>query len=140
MFFSRRYSPPLGKGEGEKILFIRYSALVYFLIFSPFASALKERYPKSELIWLAACPYERILEGQPYIDGILHWDRRLDNKAFFQLLRRIRTMRFTRIVSLQATDRGALMALFSGVPQRFCTAGKWEFLITEGNHRTSGNV
>lgn len=132
MFFSRRYSPPLGKGEGEKILFIRYSALGDILIATPFARALKERYPKSELIWLAACPYERILEGQPYIDGILPWDRRLDNKAFFQLLRRIRAMRFTRIVSLQGTDRGALMALFSGVPQRFCTAGKWEFLYNGG--------
>lgn len=128
MLFSQPYLAPRGKGEGEKILFIRYSALGDILIATPFARALKERYPESELIWLAACPYERILEGQPYIDGILPWDRTLDNKAFFQLLCTIRAMRFTRVVSLQGTDRGALMALSSGVPQRFCTAGKWEFI------------
>ncbi len=132
MLFSQPYLPPLGKGEGEKILFIRYSALGDILLATPFARALKEKYPESELTWLAACPYEQILEGQPYINRILPWDRRLDNKVFFQLLRRIRAMRFTRIVSLQGTDRGALMTLFSGVPQRFCTAGKWEFIYNGG--------
>ena len=132
MLFSQPYLPPLGKGEGEKILFIRYSALGDILLATPFARALKEKYPESELTWLAACPYEQILEGQPYINRILPWDRRLDNKGFFQLLRRIRAMRFTRIVSLQGTDRGALMTLFSGVTQRFCTAGKWEFIYNGG--------
>lgn len=132
MFFSRRYSPPLGKGEGEKILFIRYSALGDILLATPFARALKERYSESELTWLAACPYERILEGQPYIDRLLLWDRRLDNKAFLQVIREIRKTCFTRIVSLHNSDRGALIALFSGVSQRFCEAGKWEFLYNGG--------
>ena len=93
MFFSRSYSPPAGKGEGEKILFIRYSALGDILLATPYARALKEKYPKCRLTWLAACPYEQILEGQPYIDRVLQWDRGQDNTAFFRLIGEIRKNR-----------------------------------------------
>lgn len=125
MLRSLPYLLPSDNGKSERILFIRYSALGDILLATPYARALKEKFPDCHLTWLAACPYEQLLEGQPYIDGILQWDRSLDNGAFFRLIREIRKKRFTRIVSLQGTDRGALMALLSGVPQRFCESGKW---------------
>ena len=133
MFFSRSYFPPPGKGEGEKILFIRYSALGDILLATPYARALKEKYPKCRLTWLAACPYEQVLEGQPYIDRVLQWDRRQDNTAFFRLIGEIRKTRFTRIVSLHNSDRGGIMALFSGVPQRYCRSDRWRAVYNSGN-------
>ena len=133
MFFSRSYSPPAGKGEGEKILFISYSALGDILLATPYARALKEKYPKCRLTWLAACPYEQVLEGQPYIDRVLQWDRRQDNTAFFRLIGEIRKNRYTRIVSLHNSDRGGIMALFSGVPQRYCRSDRWRAVYNSGN-------
>lgn len=133
MFFSRRYAPPSGDGEGEKILFIRYSALGDILLATPYARALKERYPESELTWLVARPYEEILEGQPFINKILPWDRHKDNKAFVQLLLEIRKQRFTRVVSLHGSDRGAIMALFSGASNRYCDPAKWKFIYSKAD-------
>ena len=133
MFFSRSYSPPAGKGEGEKILFIRYSALGDILLATPYARALKEKYPKCLLTWLAARPYDRILEGQPYIDRDVQWDRGQDNTAFFRLIGEIRKNRYTRIVSLHNSDRSGIIVLFSGVPQRYCRSDRWRAVYNSGN-------
>jgi len=121
----RTYTPPSKEGEGERILFLRYSALGDILIVTPYCRALKERYPRSYVTWLANAQYVPFLREQPYIDSVLPWDTSAGEREFLSLLRRVGRERFTRLVSLHSSDRGALIALFSKTPLRFCNASKW---------------
>ena len=121
----RTYTPPSKDGEGERILFLRYSALGDILIVTPYCRALKERYPRSHVTWLAYAQYVPFLREQPYIDSVLPWDTSAGEREFLSLLRRVGRERFTRLVSFHSSDRGALIALFSKTPLRFCNASKW---------------
>ena len=118
----RTYTPPSKDGEGERILFLRYSALGDILIVTPYCRALKERYPRSHVTWLAYAQYVPFLREQPYIDSVLPWDKAAGEREFLSLLRRVGRERFTRLVSFHSSDRGALIALFSKTPLRFCNA------------------
>jgi len=124
----RTYLPPLGDGAGERILFLRYSALGDILMATPYCRALKEQYPQSHLTWLACSQYVPFLEEQPYIDKVLPWDRSAGETAFISLLLHLGRGRYTRLVSLHDGDRGALISFFSGNRMRFCNAKFWRFL------------
>ncbi len=111
------YNPPLGTKD-EKILFIRYSALGDVVRAIPLAATIKEALPKVSLTWLLVHPYEELIEGQPYVDDVLVWDRKQGFKGFVRLILDIRRGGFTHMVSMQGTDRSAVMALFSGIKNR----------------------
>jgi len=111
------YNPPLGTKD-EKILFIRYSALGDVVRAIPLAATIKEALPKSKLTWLLVHPYEELIEGQPYVDDVLVWDRKQGFKGFVRLILNIRRGGFTHMVSVQGTDRSAVIALFSGIKNR----------------------
>lgn len=111
------YNPPLGTKD-ERILFIRYSALGDVVRAIPLAATIKEALPKARLTWLLVHPYEELIEGQPYVDDVLVWDRKQGFKGFVRLILNIRRGGFTHMVSMQGTDRSAVMALFSGIKNR----------------------
>jgi len=111
------YNPPLGTKD-EKILFIRYSALGDVVRAIPMAATIKEALPKVGLTWLLVHPYEELIEGQPYVDDVLVWDRKQGFKGFVRLILDIRRGGFTHMVSMQGTDRSAVMAFFSGIKNR----------------------
>lgn len=126
--FRRTYTPPSGDGVGERILFLRYSALGDILMTAPYCRALKERFPRSHISWLACSQYVPFLAEQPYIDRVIPWNRSAGELEFVSLLLRLGKERFTRLVSFHSSDRGALIALFSKTPLRFCNAKKWRML------------
>ena len=111
------YNPPLGTKD-ERILFIRYSALGDVVRAIPLAATIKEALPEARLTWLLVHPYEELIEGQPYVDDVLVWDRKQGFKGFVRLILNIRRGGFTHMVSMQGTDRSAVMALFSGIKNR----------------------
>ncbi|MEG3065640.1 hypothetical protein [Acetomicrobium sp.] len=105
------YNPPLGTKD-EKILFIRYSALGGVVRAIPLAAAIKAALPEVSLTWLLVHPYEELIEGQPYVGDLLVWDRKLGFKGFVRLILKIRKANFTHMISMQGTDRSAVIAFF----------------------------
>lgn len=113
----KRYCPPQGK-EGEKLLFIRYSALGDVVRGIPLAATIKKILPNVPLTWLLVHPYEELVSGQPYVDDVLVWDRSIGLKGFIDVILRVRKSGFTHLLSFQGTDRSAIIALFSGIKNR----------------------
>ena len=126
------YCPPQGK-KGEKLLFIRYSALGDVVRGIPLAATIKETLPNIPLTWLLVHPYEELVKDQPYVDDVLVWDRSRGLKGFIDVILRVRASGFTHLLSFQGTDRSAIIALFSGIKNR---AGRHDghlsFIICHG--------
>ncbi|MBQ1809022.1 MAG: glycosyltransferase family 9 protein, partial [Selenomonas sp.] len=62
--------------ESCRILIIRLSAIGDVLHATTVARHLKGIMPGCHLTWLVSPPADKMLEGNPYIDEILLWDRR----------------------------------------------------------------
>jgi len=109
-----------GKGfsinSGDKVLFIRYSALGDIIKVIPFVRALKDRHPDISLTWLVATPWDELIRTQPYVDDVIVWEQKAKDVNFIKVIREIRRRKFDKLISLQGTDRGTIMALLSGVP------------------------
>jgi len=113
----RCYCPPSGQKE-ERLLFIRYSALGDVVRAIPIVATIKESFPALYITWLLERPFDELIKGQPYVDDLLVWDRKLGFKGFVRLILKIRKANFTHLISVQGTDRSAVIALFSGIKNR----------------------
>lgn len=111
------YRPPQGK-EGERLLFIRHSALGDVIRAIPVVATIKKAFPDINITWLLERPFDELIQGQPYVDDVLVWDRKLGLKGFWKLIQLIRRSNFTHLVSFQGTDRSAVIALLSGIKNR----------------------
>jgi len=111
------YRPPQGKA-GERLLFIRHSALGDVVRAIPVVATIKKVFPDINITWLLERPFDELIQGQPYVDDVLVWDRKLGLKGFWGLIRSIRRSHFTHLVSIQGTDRSAVIALLSGIKNR----------------------
>jgi len=109
---------------GERVLFVRYSALGDVIQASPLARALKAQFPGVELTWLVTSPLDDLVRGQPFVDDVLVWRRSRGERGFVEMLREVRRRKFHRMMSAQSSDRAALLALLSGIPWR-CGAHRW---------------
>ena len=103
-------------GPGERVLFLRYSALGDIIQASALARRIKDRFPGVLLTWLVASPLDDLVRGQPFVEEVLVWHRARGERGFFELIREVRRRKFSRMVSAQSSDRGALIAFFSGIP------------------------
>ncbi len=109
---------------GDRVLFVRYSALGDVIQASALARALKTKFPGVLLTWLVTSPLDDLVRGQPFVDDVLVWYRSRGERGFLELIREVRRRKFHRMVSAQSSDRTALLALFSGIPWR-CGAHRW---------------
>ena len=62
--------------EPKRILIIRLSALGDVLLATPAARLITERFPKAAVHWLVEAPYAPLLEGLPYVERVIPYDKR----------------------------------------------------------------
>lgn len=106
-----------GKKSG-KLLFVKYSALGDIALATAAASCIKAHLPRLSLFWLASKPYDELLRDQPFVDGVLSWDRSRDPRAFLGLIKKIREMKFDYLVDMQWVQRSAIISALSGAKRR----------------------
>ena len=126
--------------DGDRVLWIRFSAFGDVLQAAAAACAFRRAYPGVKLTFLTRAEYGGILARQPYIDDLLFWDIKRHPWDFFRLLRHIRG-RYQWLVSLHRGGAAALTALFSKAPIRLgynsgmqfaYTTTHWEYLDALG--------
>jgi ADP-heptose:LPS heptosyltransferase len=105
--------------DGDRVLWIRFSAFGDVLQAAASAHRFKIKYPGVNLTFLTKPGYAGILKIQPYIDNLLLWDIKKKPLDFFRLLREIRGMGFGWLFSMHNGSAAALVALSSGIPLRF---------------------
>ncbi|MDR2174502.1 MAG: glycosyltransferase family 9 protein [Synergistaceae bacterium] len=104
---------------GDKVLWIRFSAFGDVLQAAAAAYRFKMKYPGVRLTFLTKPDYAGILRIQPYVDDLLFWDIKKRPLDFFRAVRQIRAAGFKWLFSLHRGGGAALVALCSGIPQRF---------------------
>ncbi|NLL35984.1 MAG: glycosyltransferase family 9 protein [Fretibacterium sp.] len=122
--------------DGDRVLWIRFSAFGDVLQAAASALAFKKHFPNIHLTYLTRIEYGPILKNQPYLDEVLAWDIKKRPWDFFKILRSTRG-RYQWLISLHRSGAAALVSLFSKVPIRLgynrglqfaYTTTHWEYL------------
>jgi len=91
-------------------------------------------YPQAYISVLVR-PYTRqVVEGNPYIDEVIVYDKREREKnlfRFFSFIKDIRRRKFDLALVLHPTNRDHLIVFFSGIPKRVGYERKCSFLLTD---------
>ncbi|MBD3178581.1 MAG: hypothetical protein GF417_02725 [Candidatus Latescibacteria bacterium] len=102
--------------RGLRILITRLRFLGDIIISTPVIEALKECYPDAEIYYLAQEEYAPVLEGNPFLEGVI-----LLRKGFagtLRAVRKIRSLRFSAALDLFYNPRSANILFLSGIPVR----------------------
>jgi len=112
------------------ILIVRLSALGDIAMASPVVGALRARYPRARIVWLAQPEGAPLLAGHPEINEVLVWPRgdwrrwlrtgrwlRLA-RAFVDLRRRLRAEQFDLALDLQGLMKSAVWGWVAGARER----------------------
>ena len=131
--------------DGDKVLWIRFSAFGDVLQASASAFALKKKFPGIKLTFLTSPVYENILKAQPYIDEVLLWDVKKKPLDYFRIIHNIRG-RYQWLISMHRGGAAAVTALFSRTPLKLgynsglqfaYNTTHWEYLDALGVDFTS---
>jgi heptosyltransferase-1 len=93
---------------GPRILVIRFSSLGDVVHTLPAVATLKHNFPSSAITWIVRPQWAALLEGNPYIDELIPFER---TRAGIQTaLRRLRERKFDLVVDFQGLILSALLA------------------------------
>ncbi len=94
---------------GPRILVVRLSSMGDVLHTLPSAASLKHSLPHSRLTWVVNPRWRPLLEGNPFIDEIVDFDRR-SLRSILETRRKLRAGRFDIAVDFQGLIQSALVA------------------------------
>jgi len=115
----KRFSTAGFENNPQKVLFVRYSSLGDIILSMDIVRSLVEQFPRWHLTWLVETPYVPLVRSQPFVSGVISWNRQEGVRGFLRFLRHIRSEKFDMLLSLQGGDRSAFLALASGIPLRY---------------------
>ena len=118
----------------ERILVRATNWIGDIVMISPSLRALRRRYPAARIDVVAAPRAAACLEGSPWVDEVIRFDRRGADRGatgLFRLAARLRSRRYDMAVLFQKAMGAALMASLARVPIRIglATDGR-SFLLT----------
>jgi len=102
---------------GPRILIVRLSAIGDVVVTTPVSRALREAFPDAHLTWAVEKKASGFLEGNPYLDEVVVWDRPRGARGMADVVRfgtLLRKGRFDWAVDCQGNLRSALVSRLSG--------------------------
>lgn len=106
--------PAVGAG---RILIIRLSAIGDVVVTTPVTRALREAFPAAHLAWVVEPRAAGVLEGNPYLNEVIVWDRprgSLPVRSLVEISKRLRSRKFDWAIDFQGLLRSGLLARLSG--------------------------
>jgi heptosyltransferase-2 len=118
----------------KRILIVRTDRVGDVLLSTPVIKALRDSYPTS-FIAIVVSPYAKdIVEGNPYLDEIIIYDKEGKHKSWQRSLKfalNLKKKRFDLAIILHPTNRVHLVTFFAGIPRRIGYNRKMGFLLTD---------
>ena len=114
----------------KNVLIIRSSAIGDIVFASPFAKAIKAKWPQARITWLVDKGCEALLEDSPFVDDCVimpsgQWRQLWKNGKKLEAIRQIRTFgqklkghHFDVAIDLQGLFKSGIFAWMSGAPKR----------------------
>jgi heptosyltransferase-1 len=94
---------------GPRILVVRLGSMGDVIAALPAVASLKHSIPHSKITWVIDPKWGLLLEGNPYVDSVVHLDRRTF-AGLGQAWRELRAARFDFAVDFQGLVKSALVA------------------------------
>lgn len=130
------------------ILFVRLSYIGDILHATPAARWIKEQYPEAKLHWIVTPSMVELLEGNPYVDEIIPWERDEYEahskklhiptmwRMWWELKAKLEPYKFDVAVDVQGRLITGLVLLASGAPIRLGLGGTKELNWLFTNFKT----
>jgi len=104
---------------GGRVLVSRLDYLGDVILTTPVIDALKTRFPKAEIDYLARSPGADVLDGDPRIAKVFRAPAKGEGPgATLAAIRALRRRRYAAAIDLYSNPRSALVMFFSGAPLR----------------------
>lgn len=117
----------------KRILILRTDRLGDVVLSTPVIKSLRKNYPDCYIAFLCRPYTHQALEGNPYLDKVIVYDKYGKHKSWFATLRfslALRKEKFDLAIVLHPTNRAHLLTFFAGIPQRVGWNRKLGFLLT----------
>ena len=129
-----RQSITADSNQYKRILIVRTDRVGDVILSTPVIKALRDAYPGAYLAMVVR-PYTRaIIEGNPYLDDIILYDKDGREKSWFSALRFSRALaknKFDLAVVLNPSNRSNLIPFLAGIPKRVGYGRKLGWLLTD---------
>lgn len=118
----------------RRILIVRLDRIGDVLLSTPVIKAIRDACPDSHIAMMVR-PYARdIVEGNPYLNEVIVYDKSGDEKSLagnLRFVKKLKDERFDLAVILHPTQRTHLIAACAGIPVRVGYDKKYGFLLTK---------
>lgn len=118
----------------KRILIVRTDRIGDVLLSTPVIKALRQNYPSAYLAMMVS-PYTKdIVEGNPYLDEVIIYDKDNKHKNWLTSLvfaRDLKKEAFDLALILHPTNRVHLVTFLAGIPKRVGFKRKLGFLLTD---------
>lgn len=102
-------STATNSSSGPRILVVRLGAMGDIIHMLPAVASLKHSFPGSQLTWLIEPQWVSLLDGNPYVDSVVLFERGRP-RAWMRTWRKLRADRFDFAVDFQGLVKSALAA------------------------------
>lgn len=107
----------------NKILVIKLRAIGDVLLSTAVLPNLRRAFPDAHIDFLTERPSREVIEGNPYVNGIIIYDNK--EQSSFGLLSEVRRKKYDMVIDLFGNPRSALITWFSGARYRVGYRFKW---------------
>lgn len=119
----------------KKMLIVRTDRIGDVVLSTPVFTAARKAFPQAYIAVMVSAETKEIVAGNPYINEVIIYDKKLKHKGFFQTLHFamwLRQKRFDIALILHSTTRVNLISFLAGIPERVgYKRGKVDFLLTK---------
>ncbi len=120
----------------KNILIVRTDRIGDLVLTTPVILALRQAYPDSNISIMVNPQAKPIVEGNPYLDEVIVFDRKKTHKGFWPLLKFIGHLRkkdFDLVLVLHTKKITNLICFLAGIPQRVGYKNeKFGFFLNQG--------
>lgn len=114
-------------------MLVRLDRIGDVLLSTPVIKAVRDAYPESYIAFMVR-PYAReIVEGNPYLDEVIVYDKSGEHKGVagnFRFIQELRDRKFDVAIALHPTVRTHALLKLSGIPERIGYDRKGHLLLT----------
>jgi heptosyltransferase-2 len=132
--FSNHDQRPMTNDKYKRILIVRTDRIGDVLLSTPVIKALRDNYPYAYIAIMVSAYAKDIVNGNPYLDEVIIYDKEVKHKSWFRSMRFSRNLkkkRFDLAIILHPTNRVHLVTFFAGIPRRVGYNRKFGFLLTD---------
>jgi heptosyltransferase-2 len=118
----------------KKILIIRTDRLGDVILSTPVINNIRKKYPQSYISFICRPYTAGIVEGNPYLDEVIVYDKYGHHQSFLATLKfalSLRKKKFDLALVLHPTNRAHILAFFAGIPKRVGWGKKLSFFLTD---------